>query len=302
MKRAAPPFMHTPYDGSTNPFTVGLRPIDKAAWIEPDRHLLEHLAVKDSLLETSRESVFQAEAETEPAQREILAMIRDHLQIHHPDIYKVSPDTVTIGENRTVQTAPGDAPLTIAARLVQEDLVVMRASGDEYRLAAACLCFPSSWSLVEKFGQPMSGLHENVPGFNGARMGQMVARIFENLKPEQIVCRYNWSLYPDAELHHPRPKRLRGDVTAQGLVRLYVRVERQTLRRMPESGDLLFTIKIHHDPIAAILDDPDGSSLASGLAKQLRALDPDQTHYKGIGRIKADLVDALEKLGNGQLM
>mgnify|MGYP000846223527 CR=1 FL=1 len=34
-----------------------------------------------------------------------------------------------------------------------------------WRLAAGSLCFPSSWSLVEKFGKPLQDIHAPVPGF-----------------------------------------------------------------------------------------------------------------------------------------
>jgi hypothetical protein len=33
------PHLHTPYDGSSKPFTIGLKPLDLNAWIEVDDHL-----------------------------------------------------------------------------------------------------------------------------------------------------------------------------------------------------------------------------------------------------------------------
>jgi hypothetical protein len=45
-------------------------------------------------------------------------------------------------------------PLKAAALLVQEDLILMRKGEDGWRLAAGSLCFPSSWTLTEKFGRP----------------------------------------------------------------------------------------------------------------------------------------------------
>ena len=58
---------------------------------------------------------------------------------------------------------------------------------------------PSSWSLAEKFGQSMHAIHDNVPGFNDGRMGPVVARIFDNLTADQLVGRYNWSIYDDPD-------------------------------------------------------------------------------------------------------
>jgi len=288
-----PPFRHTPYDGSSQPFTVGLKPIEEDVWLEPDPFLTTHLGEKERLFAADPDIVFRQEQGTEDAQREVLALVADHLDRCHRGSHRVSGDAVLIVEDgRNIVLADAPALLT-ASRMVQEDLVLMRPGPDGYRLVAASLCFPSSWSLAEKFGQSMTGIHDNVPGFNGGRMGQMVARIFDNLRAGQLLERFNWSIYPDGDLHHPQPKQVRVDIADSALARLFLRVERQTLRRLPGSGDILFTIKIHHDPLAALEKQDDRSSLAAGLRQQLLALDADQLAYKGLGPTRDALAEAL---------
>jgi len=294
--RPSPPFVHTPYDGTSQPFTVGLKPITEETFLEPDRYLDPYLHEKARLLAENRETVFRAEPETEAAQAEVLKTILGNLSLYHRDTHRIGPDSVGIPEAGLDISLEGEPPLLAASRLVQEDLVLMRPGPDGYRLVAASLCFPSSWSLEEKFGQSMTGIHENVPGFNGARMGNMVARLFENLKPDQLLCRYNWSLYDDPDLHHPRPKRIRAEINLGGLAQVFIRVERQTLRRLPGSGDILFTIKVHHDPIAELEKHEDRARLASGLRQQLLALDTDQMAYKGVTLLRDHLAVALERL------
>lgn len=296
MQKQAPPFQHRPYDGTSQPFTVGLKPITEGTWLEPDPFLEMHLAEKDRLLELDREAVFQAETDTADAQREVLSLIVDNLQRFHSASHSFHENKGMMKDaGRTIDLDDEPALLT-AARLVQEDLVLMRPGPDGYRLAAACLCFPSSWSLTEKFGQSMSGIHKPVPGFNGHRMGMMVARLFDNLKVGQFVCRFNWSIYPDRELHHPEPKQI--DLSSQdaALSRLFLRVERQTLRRLPESGDVLFTIKIHHDPLTALQKQSDRAALAAHLSEQLMALDADQLAYKGLTEGREALAGALSEI------
>lgn len=291
--RHAPPFQHTPYDGTSHPFSVGLKPIEEEVWLEPDPFLGAHLVEKDRLLAADRSAVFRAEDDTRDAQREVLALIVENLQCHHSGTYSFEGDEAVIaGTDRKIDLSDEPALVT-AARLVQEDLVLMRPGPDGYRLAAACLCFPSSWSLAAKFSQSMTGIHENVPGFNGQRMGMMVARLFDNLKVGQFVCRFNWSIYPDGDLHHPLPKQIHLTIEDTALSRLFLRVERQTLRRLPGSGDILFTIKIHHDPLAALESQSDRSTLAAHLKEQLTALDADQLAYKGLTQGREALVDAL---------
>jgi hypothetical protein len=292
----SPPFRHRPYDGSSTPFTVGLKPIDEETWLEPDRFLSGHLAEKDRLFETACGKVFRAEPGTEVAQQEVLDLVAENLARFHSGTHKVTTGEVELTETGRHIGLSEPPALRTASRLVQEDLVLMRPGPEGYRLAAASLCFPSSWSLAEKFGQSMTGIHDNVPGFNGSRMGMMVARIFDNLKVGQLLERFNWSLYPDGELHHPQPKRIRVDIEESALAQLFLRVERQTLRRLPRSGDILFTIKIHHDPLAALAAQSDRSELASGLRQQLLELDADQLAYKGLTATRDALARALEGL------
>jgi len=292
-------FRHTPYDGSKRPFTVGLEPVDFSCWLDPDSYLVAHLKRKIELLETAHTQVFRAESGTEEAQREVLDLILGDLAAHHTSTHSVSSDAVEVLDGGPNVRLADYAPLEAASRLVQEDLVLMRKGQDGYRLAAASLCFPSSWSLAEKFGQSMHSIHDNVPGFNDGRMGQVVARIFDNLTSEQLVGRYNWSIYDDPDLHHPQAKRLAPQIEEKGagaLAHLFVRVERQTLRRLPMSGDILFTIKIHHDPVSLLKTHERGAELAAGLAAQLRDLDERQIAYKGLTRYRAAIAEELENL------
>ena len=80
----------------------------------------------------------------------------------------------------------------------------MRRGEDGWRLAAASLCFPSSWSLEEKFGKPLQDIHTPVPGFGrGTRTADIIHRIFDNLAVAQPVERLNWSLQAGADLYQP---------------------------------------------------------------------------------------------------
>lgn len=293
---------HTPYDGSKQPFTVGLAPLDLGDWIEPDGNLSAHLAEKQRLFALDERAVFRAEADTVAAQAEVLALLLDHLPRRFPDLYAVNDETVRVlptGDCYRIEDWR-HAPLRLAALLVQEDLVLMRKSDQGYRLAAAALCFPSSWSLAEKFGQSMPAIHDDVPGFNDGRMGRIVAKLFDNLGVDAPVWRLNWALYSDAALHQPRAGSLERAAGHANNDLLFVRIERQTLRRLPKSGDILFTIRVHHDPVSALAKHPDGAQLATSLRDQLLALDADQLAYKGLTKQRDAIAAKLAELAGIQ--
>ncbi|TPL80898.1 DUF3445 domain-containing protein [Mesorhizobium sp. B2-3-14] len=299
---------HTPYDGSSKLFTIGLKPLDPANWIEVDGHLLPYLAEKRRLYAEIPERVFVEQDGTRDAQQEVLELLGAYLPERFPDTHRRSDAGVAIVGAMSRPTIPSSlagAPLVAASLLVQEDLILMRRGEDGWRLAAGSLCFPSSWSLVEKFGKPLQQIHEPVPGFGpGTRPADLINRMFDGLQG-QAVERYNWSIQSGDALYHPlsnieridratsRPTRFPdGDVKTHA----FIRVERQTLRKLPASRDILFTIRIHLDPLAVLARHPDRATLAASFAAQLEALDVAQLDYKGLTSDRDRLIAALNHM------
>lgn len=287
-------FAFTPYDGSKTPFTIGLEKLDLADWILADDNLRRDLDERERLLREARDVVFAAESGTEAAQTEIWSLLVDHLCARFPDLYERVGDAVRIRPLDRVIEPGDDAPLIAAARLIQEDLVLMRRGPDGYRLVAAVLCFPSFWSLKERFGATLDQLHAPVPGY-AERLGLRMNRIFDNLQTDLPVWRVNWSIAPDGTLHQPvsraKPRRWLED----GLD-AFIRVERQTLRRLPGTGDILFTIKLHADPVTALKGHSRGAELAQSLAGQIERLDEAQLRYKGLIQHRDRLIAALRAM------
>lgn len=290
--------VHTPYGGSHKPFSIGMSLLDPKDWIEPDGHLPRHLAQKEQLLADERGLVFREEPDTGTAQAEVLNMLAGYLPNRFPQIWRRDGDRMHIlPAGRSVALDRGEAAFVTAARLVQEDFCLMRNGPGGYRLAAAALCFPSSWSLPEKFSQTLDGLHGNVPGYPDFLAGRM-NRIFANLKTELPVTRLNWSLYADDKLHHPQSKaRPRHWFSEEGgSLAAFVRVERQTLRRLAVSGDILFTIKIYVDPIDAFRAHPDGARLARGLRDDIVGMNAGQLAYKALADNRERVVAVLDAI------
>jgi dimethylamine monooxygenase subunit A len=189
--------------------------------------------------------------------------------------------------------------LATAGLLLQEDLVIMGRSPEGWRLAAASLCFPSAWNLHEKLGRLMHEVHGPVPGFNkNTRNAGLIERMFDNLRVEQPVMRWNWTLFGEATLHMPtsegRMIRRFGDGPVAEHV--FMRLERQTLRKLPRSGEILFTIRTHIDPMDILQHHKDGQRLASAIAEQVAALSPDELQYKGLLNERERLLARLNQL------
>ncbi|MER8691260.1 DUF3445 domain-containing protein [Mesorhizobium opportunistum] len=299
---------HTPYDGSSKLFTIGLKPLDPADWIEVDGHLLPYLAEKRRLYAEIPERVFVEEDGTRDAQQEVLELLGAYLPGRFPRTHRrtgIGIEVMDAANHPALPSRLADAPLVAASLLVQEDLILMRRDDNGWRLAAGSLCFPSSWSLQEKFGKPLQQIHAPVPGFGpGTRPAELINRMFDGLQG-QAVERYNWSIQSGDALYHPlsniermdratnRPTRFPdGDVKAHA----FIRVERQTLRKLPASGDILFTVRIHLDPFAVLARHPNRATLALSFAAQLDALDLAQLDYKGLTPDRDRLVAVLNHM------
>jgi hypothetical protein len=269
-------------------FEIGMLPLDPNNWIEIDDRLPDYQREKARLIAKDRDAVWRARPDTLDAQAEIRDRIIGFLERSQPNVLAAVDDANA--PEREV------APLLWISRLIQDDLVMMRKIGGAWVLAAGSVCFPSSWALADKFDHSMEAIHDPVPGFAG-RMAMMVNRIFDHLKPDQPVVRHNLSLYPDGDLdHRTGTERQRHTKWANGtLAETFLRVERQTLMRMSQSGDILFTIKVLTDPIGVMRSDPNGRAVAVRLIDDLKASSQPQRHYKAIDGVWRGLIAEIER-------
>ena len=62
---------HTPYDGSSKPFTIALKPLDVRDWMEVDDRLVDHLAEKDKLFAERKKEYEQARSKMQSSRSRI---------------------------------------------------------------------------------------------------------------------------------------------------------------------------------------------------------------------------------------
>jgi hypothetical protein len=118
------------------------------------------------------------------------------------------------------------------------------------------------------------------------------------MRPETPMIRWNWSLYGDGRLFHPDSsgpgERRFGD--GERAEHVHLRSERQTFRRLPKSGDIVFTIKIAVDPLETLERHSAGPAIAAALIAQLAALTGEQLSYKGMTTERDRVIARLREL------
>jgi hypothetical protein len=202
------------------------------------------------------------------------------------------PDELFASEAQPSQT--GDAaPLARLGIAAQEDFCLLQRRADgTYALTAAVLCFPAHWRLRDKLGRPLDEIHAPVPGF-AARLGTPVARFFDSLAVERPAWRANWSVVESPDLFHPGQRPALSDLSAENAgARLWLRVERQTLRRLPATRAVVFTIRTLIEPLARTVRRP---GAAQAMAERFAEMDVAMAAYKGLPPIRAPLLAYLRR-------
>lgn len=226
----------------------GVLPVEGDDWLRVDDAYAGQMAERGRLIAGQPEAVHAMLDSARPAAEELYAVILARLartpgfQVGAQEVLR--PDGVTV-------TLDPVAPLRTLGLLVQEDLCLMEkaeGAGDEHVLTGAILCFPASWSLAEKLGRPLIGIHRPVPDYE-TEIARRVQRLFDAIRPEQPLWRMNSLVYRDPSLHQPRRE---ADPRIDRRGGSFVRAERQTLIRLPKTRAVVFAIHTYVVDIASL--------------------------------------------------
>ena len=233
-----------PLDQASFRWRLGVRPLDLRDWIELGPDADAAIAAKPRLNAEHPSTVFAALDGVEAEAQQVADALLDHLRRRWPDRYA------------DADLDPALHPLDAAARLVPEDLVLMVERDGRLVFGAGSVCFPNRWDLRSKIG---------LTARRRARAGGAAQRAAAG--PDRPVLR---PAHAGAQLLAPRLGRARhrrlvhADRRHGGApsdrprrpTELFLRVERETLRRFPASNAVLFTIRTYVTPIPSVADDP----------------------------------------------
>ncbi|EED36065.1 conserved hypothetical protein [Luminiphilus syltensis NOR5-1B] len=235
-------------------------------WIDFDTDVAAWKAHKLEQRELRGDRVYRVLPEALDAAQELSAMIADLPEV---DGAALASGGIAAEER-----------LWRASLQVPDDLIIMLPGDDEgYRLVAASLCSPSHWKLPEKIGKPIRRVHDPIPRVHDT-LSPKIDRFFDRIHPDNPVERHNWSIQCPPELF--ADSRYDRDAVPEDAP-LFYRAERQTLRRLPRSNAVAFTIRIYMTP----LDD-----FPEGFGELFAAIDntPEELAvYKGLPRYTAAL-------------
>lgn len=277
---------YRPFLTQSTHLSMGIRTLPPADWLEVDDDADHQMTARRKLLDQKPLEVVGALPGSEAGQNELLDLLLAYLARHQGDRYDVSSKSVLDrGSGQRFELMPEPhAPFMMIGRLVQEDFCLLQQHGSTYRLVGAVLCFPAHWRLRDKMGRSLLDIHEPVPGF-ADQLGTPITKLFERLDDRRPVQRLNWSLVDTDELYlPPEHRRSKADLTAANIgARLWLRVERQTLRRLPVSQDIVFGIRTYLIRLEEAVDE---EASATMLMAKLETMPSSMLRYKNLEAIR----------------
>jgi len=236
---------------------VGVRPLDLADWLPADAESAPTIAMKRELLATRRDEVVALHPGGEVAAEEAARLVADWC----------GGTLVGTGVDALVE----------AALLVADDLTVLEPNeSGELVFVAGVVCSPSRWRLAEKMGQPMLAVHEPVSRY-AEHIGAAVDATLSRMSVERPLWRSNWTLEDHPSLFQPEPP---DRPLVEDPALLWIRMERETLRRLPSSGGVLFTIRGFQQPLPQYV--ASRPERAATLATLVERLPDDLARYKSV--------------------
>ena len=250
---------------------VGARPLPLQQWVsEIDADWEPTIAMKKSLLSRRPTEVVAALGDVGEACDEAATGV-----------------LASLGVTPSLET--GLDALIDAALYVADDLcVLMPDDRGIMRLAAGVVCSPNRWKLTEKIGGDMSTIHHPVARYD-IDLENPVHAMMARLRPERPVWRINWGISNHASLFQPRtPPQTPGIDPAD----LWFRVEWQTLRRLPITGAILFTIRTYVEKMSDFMTRE--YAVVHDIGDLINKIPEDVAVYKSIAPYRESLFSYLE--------
>ena len=225
---------------------MGTRGIEEADWLLTDAETPRELALRAELLQAHPDFV-QIEAGHEEPLAKLVALVENHI-------------------GNPLQTGPvvEDVQPELAALAVSipEDVQLLVRTEDHWRLIGGVLLFPDQWRLPDKLGLSIAQVHAPTDGYDEL-LEDKVDRFFDRLTAGRLVGRRNWFVHdaPTYFLDRHAPNQVIRE--PEQCESLWIRSERQTLRRLPETNAIVFTIKTQFAPFAQLRARPE---IAAGVA------------------------------------
>lgn len=290
-------------------FTMGIRSMDWTSWIELDNEWMKFHNRKLERIEERGHEVLGTQDDVWDAAIEWLMELRNFLPTRYPSLFvktEKGMNNIVTGEVFEFIDIPKSEfkkdPMEMAALMLQDDIAILKEDENgQYILKGGAIMLAGFWRLKDKINLPLSAIHTtgDVPKYN-EKLKKPMEKFFSRLTCDKPVVRNNYFIQTDDDLAWSSsigPE----DIDAVGwntagpatdINKIYYRSERQSVRRLPLTGCIAFTIRTYFLPMTKMCQEP---YIAKRLLDGILSWDDDVKRYRGYEKFKDVLLPYLEE-------
>lgn len=194
-------------------------------------------------------------------------------------------------------------PLHVLLNNIPEDFACMIREPETglYTFRAGVICSSLGWNVGSKIGLKLHEIHQPIPDFK-EKMQFSMDRYFAKMPTDKPIQRGSWGLEIDEPLFmppgDPHEKLRENQDPEHTLERCNLRVDWQTLRRLPLSGSIIFNFKAVFTPVTEFRDEPYIPAL---LVKVLKDGKKSLMEYKNTWHTEHIVIPAMEQYAKEQV-
>ncbi|KAF1981120.1 hypothetical protein K402DRAFT_343033 [Aulographum hederae CBS 113979] len=278
--------------------TMSLTKMEPDWWLELDKNYVDRIKQRKELFQKHGDCVLDMLPGSELACKELMEMILQFIAARYPKHFELDP-TRQVFRNHILNTTSDLAnaePLHIILDNVPEDFAIMLREPDTglYRFRAGIICSSLGWNLKSKLGMLLHEIHAPIPDYK-EKMQFSMDRYFAKKPTDKPIQRGSWGLEIDAPLYMPPGDPHEVHRSSQhadlALDRCNLRVDWQTLRRLPLSAGIVFNFKALFTPVEEFRDE---AYIPSLLLKVLKDGKKSMMEYKSTWHVEHVVIPALE--------
>lgn len=195
-------------------------------------------------------------------------------------------------------------PLHVLLNNVPEDFaIVLRNESDGmYYFRAGVVCSSLGWNVGTKIGLQLKDIHKTIPDYK-EKMSFSMDRYFSKMPTNSPIQRGSWGLEIGNPLFmppgHPHEKLREIQKEDLKVEECSLRVDWQTLRRLPLSAGIVFNFKALYTPVQEFRDEPYIPAL---LLKIMKEGKKNLMAYKNTWHVEHVCIPELEKYEKEQVL
>ncbi|KAJ3538259.1 hypothetical protein NM208_g5988 [Fusarium decemcellulare] len=274
--------------------TMAIKADTPSELITIDEDYLDRIDLRRNLIAEHGKVVHGCTPEGEAAVKEVYVhLLSEYLPTRFPTIFRLSDDKSrceNLATGMTFPTSPtGDmeAALHVLGETIEEDFFLLQQTPEGHRSIAFMCCFPAGFDPSAKLGKTLLEIHAPVPSYE--KIGSSMERFFGKAEVGKPVKRTNWSVQTHAELFNSKGNHITGDDVYENdeevdIKKTFLRIELQTLSRLPKTRALLFSFKTYLYPVKQIKEEGLGHEFADAIDGLTKGNAPGMWKYKSAVR------------------